>query len=396
MVPIPHFDLVFSAVFLNKNLHISHLNALVLLWSSEKSKTQGGLSTWELGTCLFRHGVPPDDKGEIQALQSFDCSPLIPLPTLKVASLLWYTVKYPVYYVNYFKNLKMVSTINLHVGGKAKPNLSMLKTGLILSLFRAVQTMWLSTEKIKIKKCFRMVSGNVDAFRGSAGPLASLNCLWAPEATGPQTKWTIETRLLIEMRLFTQTSLWIIRTKSVHIINSQVHFRRVVLSKQYQWCVDWRPPTSLSAQAGAGLIPSKGKSVCGFYRSVRINWSQPFLTSFSPNQKCFNYLSVKQSNAVPQTQLFQEIIRSTEEQTICHRNDHRSVIRRITLVTQVFLCWMTHRGKQGLELLKKEPAPWEHERRSRINCVKPTFCLTLIILRKWMEWEQMSAPVMTM
>ena len=61
--------------------------------------------------------------------------PLIPPPALKTASLLWYTVEHPVSYVNYFKNLKMFFTINLRVGGKAKPSLSMLKTGLILSLF---------------------------------------------------------------------------------------------------------------------------------------------------------------------------------------------------------------------------------------------------------------------
>lgn len=170
------------------------------------------------------------------------CSLLIPLPTLKAASLLWYTVKYPVYFVNYFKNLKMFSTLNLHVDGKAKPSPSMLKTRLILSLFSAVQTMWLSTEKIKIKKCFRVGSGNVDAYSGSAGPLASLNCLWAPEATEPQTKWTIEKRLLIEMCLFTQEYLWIMKTTSMHIIHSQVHFRCVVLSKQYQQRVDWTLP----------------------------------------------------------------------------------------------------------------------------------------------------------
>lgn len=156
-------------------------------------------------------------------------------------------------------------------------------------------------------------------------------------------------------------------------------------------------PKSLFAQAGAGLIPSNVKSVCEFCKSTRINWSLSVIShQFSPNQKCFNYSSVKQSDAAPQTQLFQEIIRSREEQTICHRNDHRGVIWKITLVTQVFLCWVTHRRKQGLELLKKEPAPWEHERRSRIIRVLPTFCLTFIILRKWMEGEQMSAPVMTM
>lgn len=32
-----------------------------------------------------------------------------------------------------------------------------------------------------------------------------------------------------------------------------------------------KPPTSLSSREGASFIPSKGKSVCEFYRSVRIN-----------------------------------------------------------------------------------------------------------------------------
>ena len=389
---MPHFNLLLFALFLNKSPYISCLNVLFLLWGLENSKTHCGLSTWELGTCLFHHVVLPE-KGKIQVLQFFWlCSPLIPLPTLKAASLLWHTVKYCAYYVNYFKNLKMFSTINLPVDSKAKPSLSILRTRLILSLFSAIQTMWLSKEKVKIKKYFGVGSGNVDAFSSLAGPVASLNCLWGPQAAEPRTKRTIGIRLLIEMCLFTQASLWIIATKSMHIIHSQVHFRRLV--------------EAVSATCGLNP-PSKWEQVWSLaIGSHYVNFTDPLeqidlcrwsfdLTSFSPNQKCSNYLSVKQSNAVPQTQLFQEIIRSTEEQTICHRNVHRSVIQRITSVTQVFLCWMTHRRKQGLELLKKEPAPWEHERRSRINCVKLTFCLMLIILRKWMEWEQMSAPVMT-
>lgn len=50
----------------------------------------------------------------------------------------------------------------------------MLKTRLILSLFSAVQIMWLNTEKIKIKKDSRVRLGNVDAFSVSDGPSDSL------------------------------------------------------------------------------------------------------------------------------------------------------------------------------------------------------------------------------
>lgn len=67
----------------------------------------------------------------------------------------------------------MYPTINLYLGGTAMPSLSMLKMRLILSLFSAVQTVWLSTGK-KIKKGFKMGLGNVDAFRVSDGPSDSL------------------------------------------------------------------------------------------------------------------------------------------------------------------------------------------------------------------------------
>lgn len=40
---------------------------------------------------------------------------------------------------------------------------------------------------------------------------------------------------------------------------------------------------------------------------------------------------------------------------------------------QVFLCWMTHRKKQGLELLKKEPAPWEHRVKVKDQLCKTDF-----------------------
>lgn len=130
----------------------------------------------------------------------------------------------------------MFSTINLYLGGKAMPSLSMLKTSLILSLFSAVQTVWLSTEKIKIKKGSKMGLGNVDAFSVSDGlpkTASELPRLLDNSPKEPPKKGSFS-RCVYLLRYLSET----LERKAATLINSQVCLGGLVLSKQYQEHMD--------------------------------------------------------------------------------------------------------------------------------------------------------------